>query len=311
MTRAAICTILAIAFQRPGAFDPNHPTILAGWDDELTDSRTWAPLDMENKAHVAAEERHRFTLWLDHVPQGWPYTFQWSGISKEARVDVAKFPVLMARVGPVKGYAHMDIDVLDAAAKAVKTLRTSTLNGPGLSTIDLTSALDPAVYHFALRLIVGGDNSGCSAEFNWVRFVSAKDATFLTAHPDYNKIKAVPAPPAPKAPDGFSPFEDFEICESPECAAINDDGMVAGIAVDKHGIRRAFVWNRGRTVWQGPGFDHIVGPNARGQVALTGDKGMFLWERGNLKPCKDPMISGYTTARASRTNCSASTTRAR
>ena len=292
VTLAAICTIFALASQRPGAFDPKNPTIQVGWNDELNDARTWAPPAMENRAHVAAEPRGQLTLWLNHVPNGWPYTFQWRGLSKEARVDVAKFPVLMARVGPVKGYAHMDIDVLDASGKAVKTLRTSTLNGPGLSTIDLKTALDPAVYHFALRLIVGGDNSGCSAVYNWVRFVGPKDAEFLTAHPDYNRIKTVPAPPAPKAPDGWAPFEAVEICASPQAAGVNDDDMVAGITVGADGKREAFVWSRGRIVWRAPGFDHIVGPNAKGQVALGNDKGMYLWDRGKLKLCENHMVSG-------------------
>jgi hypothetical protein len=89
----------------------------------------------------------------------------------------------------------MDIDVLDASGSAVKTLRTSTLNDPGVSTLDLGTVLDPAIYSLRLRLIVGGPNSGCCATYKWVRFVSRTDAEFLTKHPDWKQqIHAEPTP---------------------------------------------------------------------------------------------------------------------
>lgn len=184
--------VAAAIFQRPGQgnLDPlREPTVVVGWCDELNSTGYWSPLAMENQARINVPYPGFVLLSLGHVPDNWPYTFQWSGISQDAQVDVARFPVLMARVQWVQGYAHMDIDVLDARGKAVRTLRSSTLNGPGLSKIDLSQVLDPASYRLRLRLIVGGDNSGCSATYDWVRFVDQKGAEFLETHPDWNKIR--------------------------------------------------------------------------------------------------------------------------
>jgi hypothetical protein len=144
---------------------------------------------MENKARVNVPAKGAMILSLGQVPNGWPYTFQWSGVTQDANVDVAKYPVLMARLLWVEGYAHMDIDVLDASGKAVKTFRSSTVNGPGLSTIDFRGQLDPAIYRLRLRLIVGGPNSGCSATYDWVRFVQPADAEFLNRRPDWENVR--------------------------------------------------------------------------------------------------------------------------
>lgn len=178
--------------QRPGQGTTDQlrePTVVVGWCDELNSATYWSPLAMENQARVNVPYPGYVLLSLGHVPDNWPYAYQWSGISQDAQVDVARFPVLMARVQWVQGYAHMDIDVLDARGKAVKTLRSSTLNERGLSKIDLSQTLDPGTYRLRLRLIVGGDNSGCSATYDWVRFVDQKGAEFLDAHPDWNKIR--------------------------------------------------------------------------------------------------------------------------
>jgi len=164
------------------------PTIVVGWQDELDSPSRWEPLAMENQARVIAPPGV-LILSLGHVPDNWPYTYQWSGVTQDASVDVARFPVLMAKVNWVQGYAHMDIDVLDAQDRAVKTLRSSTLNGQGISTVDLVGSLDPAYYRLRLRLIVGGDNAGCAAIYDWVRFVGKKDAEFLAKNPDWTKLR--------------------------------------------------------------------------------------------------------------------------
>lgn len=293
MTTALLVALLAMAGQRPSAPpDSSHPVIPVGRHDELWAARAWGPLAMENKAHVSVPKHGRLFLWLDHVPEGWPYTFQWSGVTRDARVDLARFPVLMARVEQVKGYAHLDIDVLDAAGKSVKTLRSSTLNDPGISTIDLSKALDPAVYSLRLRLIVGGDNTGCSATYDWVRFVSPADAPFLIQHPDYTKVREV-RPSLNREPDyDAMHFEVIEVAVSSKLAALNDDGMIAGIRRDPLGKGDAFVWQRGKTIWHEAGYTRCAGPNHRGQVALGNDKGLFLWEQGNVRPCPDPEIVG-------------------
>jgi len=168
--------------------DVRHPAIVVGWNDELDSVDRWAPLGVANQARANVPFRGTMLLSLGHVPADWPYTYQWSGVTQDAWVDVGLFPMLMARVPWVQGYAHMDIDVLDEE-KVVKTIRSTTLNGPGISSIDLRTQLDPATYHLRLRLIVGGDNAGCSATYDWVRFVKRPDADFLTSHPDWQNVR--------------------------------------------------------------------------------------------------------------------------
>ena len=149
---------------------------------------SWQPLNMENKAFVEQPVPGKLFLGLAQVPPSWPYTFQWSGLSQNLSLDVAHYPVLIAKVDQVHGYAHMDIDVLDSAGHATRTLRSSTLNAPGLSEIDLGKELEPAVYRLQFRIIVGGENSGCSATYDWVRVVNREDAALLRAHPEYSRI---------------------------------------------------------------------------------------------------------------------------
>ena len=101
-------------------------------------------------------------------------------------MDIARFPNLIASITEVSGYAHLDVDVLDDKGKAVKTLRSPTLTSPGVSAINLRESLDPAVYQLRVRMIVGGPNAGCSASYDWLRFVGK---TSLSATP-----KAFPVP---------------------------------------------------------------------------------------------------------------------
>ncbi len=161
-----------------------HWPIVCGWADELDTPSGWAPLEVENKAHVYQPYRGSVLLGLDHVPSNWPYAYQWSGVTRDVTVDTGRYPVLLARVLWVQGYAHMDIDVLDSQGKPVKTLRTTTLNGPGLSELDFDPSDDPIPQALRLRLIVGGPNEGCSATYDWVRFVRKADAERLKSHPD-------------------------------------------------------------------------------------------------------------------------------
>lgn len=168
--------------------DPQK-SIMVGWHDEFTTSRRWSPLNIDNKASVELGRGDVLGLTLGHVPDGWPYTFQWSGVTRDLRIDAARFPILMAHVPSVQGYAHMDVDVLDARGKSVRTLRSTTLNAKGISSLDLAQELHPATYNLRLRLIVGGPNEGCHADYDWVRFVKREDAAFLTAHPDFRNVE--------------------------------------------------------------------------------------------------------------------------
>jgi hypothetical protein len=163
-------------------------SVVVGWSDEMNRADRWKPLGVVNQAKIATPKPGLLSLSLKAVPAGWPYEYQWSGVTQEATVDVGKYPVLAARVVGLEGYAHLDIDVLDAKGKAVKGLRASTLTEPGLTKINLGESLDPAVYHLRIRLIVGGPNSGCRADYSWIRFYRAEDDAFVTAHPDYQGV---------------------------------------------------------------------------------------------------------------------------
>lgn len=173
----------------PGAPADRRRTVYVGWHDEMESRSYWGPLNMQNKAFVAQPTKGTLFLGLDQVPDNWHYEYQWSGLTREANVNVASYPILMARVRQVQGYAHLDIDILGAKGEVVETVRSSTLNAPGLSTIDLGPHL-PAGYHrLRLRLIVGGPNQGCCATYDWVRFVNKSDAAFLTLHPDWDRVR--------------------------------------------------------------------------------------------------------------------------
>jgi len=174
----AVCLI-----QRPGG-PPHAQMVSPGWHDELSSVSGWGPLSLENKAHVFHSDEGEMLLSLNHVPGGWPYQYQWSGVTRDVQADLGRWPVLMARCTGVLGYAHMDIEVLDRAGKVVKGFRSSTITSAGVSEVDLRASLDPAVYTLRLRLIVGGPNEGCSATYDWVRFVSRPDAQALRAHPE-------------------------------------------------------------------------------------------------------------------------------
>jgi hypothetical protein len=169
---------------------PSHPPITVGWHDEMNDARVWSPSNVENKARVSVPTRGAVRLDLGQVPEGWPYEYQWSGITRRATVDLARFPYLSAWVSHLLGgYAHMDIDVLDAKGKAVKGFRSSTLKAGGITAIDLSTVLDPAIYTLQIRLIVGGSNQGCWATYDWVRFTSPADGALLKGNPGWRWIR--------------------------------------------------------------------------------------------------------------------------
>ena len=155
--------------------------IRMGWHDELNDLKPWRILPVENRPRMTAPVRGALRLVLAKVPEGWPYTYQWSGVQREASVDIGRHPFFSAHVSQVQGYAHVDIEVLDREGKAVKNFRTSSVQASGVCFIDLSKDLDPAIYRLRLRLIVGGPNEGCSVTYNWVRFTSSKDGQRLLA----------------------------------------------------------------------------------------------------------------------------------
>ncbi|MDR3689264.1 MAG: hypothetical protein P4L46_07795 [Fimbriimonas sp.] len=209
-----LCFCFAAIIRQDMDGRPSRPPIQLGWHDELRNVNRWRPLDMDNKAKCEIIAAGNVRLSLGHVPEGWPYGFQWSGLKRNVTADVARFPVLMAFVGPVRGYAHLDVDVLDADGKAVKTIRSNTVNvtavkrssmpgmegansdrfqvPAGVLQCELAKELLPATYSMQIRMIVGGGNGGCSATYHWIGFVAQKDAEWLADHPNYVVSRGIP-----------------------------------------------------------------------------------------------------------------------
>lgn len=143
---------------------------------------TWRDLP-GNRPQSWLAEGGGLALRLPQVPDGWPYTYQWGGATREAVVDLGRYPVLLARVDAVRGYAHLDLEERDTAGKPVRGRRTPTLVAPGLIRLDLGDAARNA-RRLALRLVVGGPNEGASATYRWVRFASREGADAIERNPD-------------------------------------------------------------------------------------------------------------------------------
>lgn len=162
--------------------------ISVGWHDEFNANQTWKPLVTENSLHSRATFGS-LALSLNQVPKNWPYEYQWNGVTADVKVNLLKYPVLMARVDNLQGYAHVDLDVLDGKGKSLISYRSSTLTSSGIAIFDTKNNFMAGTYDLRLRLILGGPNSGCSATYKWVRFVAAKDVEFLKTHPDFQDVK--------------------------------------------------------------------------------------------------------------------------
>lgn len=162
---------LLVLPQSPVSNNTKQSQAKIGTRDELTRIGKWGQIGVGRKATVASR-KGLLRLSLSHVPKDWPYEYQWGGVGREMSVDVRKFPILTAKVSELRGYAHMDIDVLDAKGKPVKSIRSSGLQGAGTTSADLSTILDPAIYRVRVRLIVGGPNEGCYATYDWVRFTA-------------------------------------------------------------------------------------------------------------------------------------------
>lgn len=174
--------------------DTDRRTIVVGWHDELNDSSQWRPLEVDNKPDVFSRTRGEISLRLPQVPSGWPYEYQWSGLTREAIVDIGKYPIMVARVSAIKvsSYAHMDVEELNTEKKAAWVQRSSTLLSPGLSFADLSEGGKKGVRRLQIRLIVGCPNEGGENSFSWVRFVKREDLEFLQKNPDWQRVKREP-----------------------------------------------------------------------------------------------------------------------
>ncbi len=159
--------------------------LVVGWHDEMNRPENWKPLALENQPDIYAESPGLLTLRLPHVPEGFPYEYQWSGVTRSLSADLAHYPVLVANVGSMDAgsYAHLDIEEHDFSGHVTHTWRSPTLTHPGLTSIDLGKAIDSSVRRLTVRLIVGGKLAGAKCSYNWVRFVRREDLVYLQEVP--------------------------------------------------------------------------------------------------------------------------------
>lgn len=188
--------------QPPSKRRPTTPLTI-GWHDEMNATENWKPLYPENQPDLYAERPGVLTLRLPHVPIGFPYQYQWSGVTRSISADLAHWPILIANVGSLDAgsYAHLDIEEHDLAGRTVRTFRSPTLTQPGLTSIDLGKAIDASVRRLTIRLIVGGKLAGAKCSYNWVRFVRREDLAYLLEVPDLQSVTSrEPSGDAPRRP---------------------------------------------------------------------------------------------------------------
>ena len=167
-----------------------HAPLVVGWHDEMNDPGPWRPIGLENQPDVYAARPGVVTLRLPHVPDGFPYQFQWSGVTRSISADLGHFPVLIARVDSLEEgtYAHLEVEERDFSGRPVRTLRSPTLVRPGLTILDLGKEIGPSVRRLTLRLIVGGKLAGAQCDYNWIRFIRSEDVAWLREAPDIQTV---------------------------------------------------------------------------------------------------------------------------
>jgi hypothetical protein len=175
---------------QPPAKRRSPAPLVVGWHDEMNDPTSWRPLGLENQPDIYADRPGVLTLRLPHVPDGFPYAYQWSGVTRSISADLAHYPVLIANVGTLDPgtYAHLDIEEHDFSGHIAHTWRSPTLTHAGLTSIDLGKAIEPTVRRLTLRLIVGGKLAGAKCSYNWVRFVRREDLAYLQEVPDFQAV---------------------------------------------------------------------------------------------------------------------------
>lgn len=169
--------------------------LLVGWNDEMDSGTAWQQLTTANPVDVFASRPGLLSLRLPHVPQKYPYSYQWSGLQREVTVDLARYPVAVARISRMQenSYAQLSIAEYDYAGHEVKSWISLGLTSPGLAIVDIGKEWGVAdTRRFKLRLIVGGALQGASCEYDWVRFVNREDVPFLQAHHDWQKVELRP-----------------------------------------------------------------------------------------------------------------------
>lgn len=197
--------------------------LVVGWHDEMNGLSLWKQLGTDNPPDVYASRPGLLTLRLPHVPDGFPYTYQWNGVTRSISADLGRYPVLVARVIGVEAgsYAHLDIEERDVSGRMARGWRSPTLTAPGLSIIDLGKEVAPDVRRLTLRLIVGGRLEGAKCEYSWVRFVRREDVDYLKRFPDLQTITS-------REPCGDESYQTVRRQECPPAAPLPSTRLVVG-----------------------------------------------------------------------------------
>ncbi|HTE20022.1 MAG TPA: hypothetical protein VK689_16785 [Armatimonadota bacterium] len=191
---AALCSAGGVAAEiGPVGDRPAKPTVVqqsadrvklaAGWRDEMGEPRKWGPIGAGIAPEVFVARAGIVGLRLPQAPDGFPYPYQWGGVTRRVNVDLGRYPMLVAYVSRVQdgSYAHLDVEERARDGRPIRTLRTPTLHAPGLIVLDVGREWGPQTRRMHLRLIAGGPLSGASCEYDWVGFVRREDIPRLQA----------------------------------------------------------------------------------------------------------------------------------
>ncbi|MBV9468357.1 MAG: hypothetical protein JO316_15505 [Abitibacteriaceae bacterium] len=169
--------------------------VLVGWNDEMNDAGAWQQATTANPVDVFGTHPGLLSLRLPHVAQNFPYSYQWSGLQRDITVDLAHYPVAIARISQLQegSYAQIRIVEHDYTGHEVQTWTTQALTSPGLAILDIGKEWGVAdTRRFTLQMIVGGPLYGASCDYDWVRFVNREEVPFLQAHPNWQQVELRP-----------------------------------------------------------------------------------------------------------------------
>ena len=163
----------------------------AGWQDDMRDAHRWSSVSASMPVELSAGTSG-LEMSLPHVPPGFPFAYQWSGITRKAVVDLGRFPVLMARVSRMRSGSYAHIEVYERAYDGTlfRSARGSTLRGPGITSLDLGDTWGRDARRVEIRLIVGGPLEGAACEYAWVRAVSHAAAKSVASAGGINAPRA-------------------------------------------------------------------------------------------------------------------------
>src|SRR4051794_28001523 len=97
MILLSLCAALMVVPTRDAPVSARQ-YVAVGWADELNSLSGWVAREGGMKADVYSDTPGAMTLRLAHAPDGFPYSYQWGGVTREVSVDLGRYPVLVARV---------------------------------------------------------------------------------------------------------------------------------------------------------------------------------------------------------------------